>query len=127
MSPSIHLNKNTEPLDEPIFQGTTGSYIDYGNQRNVILQPARSLARQRGLSKHITPYALRHTMITMLRDGGVAPGVMQLVAGHESYQTTARYDRSQTPAQRKLIFDSVQPVMEAAETVFEINPDSDYL
>nr|WP_062337406.1 site-specific integrase [Herbidospora sakaeratensis] len=113
-------------LDEPIFRGTTGSYIDYGNQRNVILQPARSLARQRGLSKHITPHTLRHTMITMLRDGGVAPGVMQLVAGHESYQTTARYAGSQTPAQRKLILDSVQPVIEAARTVFEVPPDHDH-
>ncbi|MEU0484021.1 site-specific integrase [Streptosporangium sp. NPDC006013] len=111
--------------DEPLLQGTAGGYIDYGNQRNAILQPALTLARQRGLSKHITPKALRHTMITMLRDGGVAPGVMQLVAGHESYQTTAGYAGSQTPAQRGLILDSVQPVMEAAETVFEIHPDSD--
>lgn len=111
--------------DEPLFQGMTGGYIDYGNQRNVILQPALALARQRGLSKHITPQVLRHTMITMLRDGGVAPGVMQLVAGHQSYQTTARYAASQTPAQRRLILDSVQPVVEAAETVFEIPPDSD--
>jgi integrase len=91
----------------------TGCYIDYGNQRNTILQPALHLARQRGLSKHITPQALRHTMITMLRDGGVAPGVMQLVAGHESYRTTAGYAGSQTPAQRRLILDSVQPVVEA--------------
>lgn len=48
-----------------------------------------------------------------------------LVAGHESYQTTAGYAASQTPAQRRLILDSIQPVMEAAETVFEIHPEGD--
>lgn len=109
--------------DEPLFQGVVGCYIDYGSQRNTILQPALALARQRGLAKHITPQVLRHTMITMLRDGGVAPGVMQLVVGHESYQTTAGYAGSQTPAQRRLILDSVQPVIDTAETMFDIPPD----
>ncbi|WP_214105210.1 tyrosine-type recombinase/integrase [Acrocarpospora catenulata] len=113
--------------DEPLFQGIRGCYIDYGNQRNTILQPALTLARQRGLSKHITPHALRHTMITMLRDGSVAPGVMQLVAGHESYQTTAGYAGSETPAQRSLILNSVQPVVDAAEAVFDIPPDNGHL
>ncbi|MFI9848042.1 hypothetical protein ACIHFD_64290 [Nonomuraea sp. NPDC051941] len=69
-----------------------GGYIDYANQRNRILQPALVLAQERGLAKHITPHALRHTMITMLRDGGVAPGVMQ----------------------RALILNAVQPVVTAA-------------
>jgi hypothetical protein len=50
-----------------------GGYIDYANQRNHILQPALVLAQERRLAKHITPHALCHTMITMLRDGGVAP------------------------------------------------------
>ncbi len=59
-------------------------------------------------------------MITMLRDGGVAPGVMQLVAGHESYQTTAGYSGRQTPAQRALIPDAVQPVLQAAGPLFDI-------
>ncbi|GIH24631.1 hypothetical protein Aph01nite_29410 [Acrocarpospora phusangensis] len=118
---------NGKQPDEPVFQGVAGCYIDYGNQRNTILQPALTLARQRGLSKHITPQALRHTMITMLRDGGVAPGVMQLVAGHESYQTTAGYAGSQTPAQRRLILDSVQPVVDAAEAVFDTPPEDSYL
>ncbi|GAA3442641.1 hypothetical protein Pve01_56190 [Planomonospora venezuelensis] len=109
--------------DEPLFQKRTGGYIDYGNQRNDILQPALALARERGLAKHITPHALRHTMITMLRDGGVAPGVMQLVAGHASYQTTAGYSGRQTPAQRALILDAVQPVLQAAGPLFDI-PDA---
>ncbi|GAA1024104.1 hypothetical protein Aple_095390 [Acrocarpospora pleiomorpha] len=91
------------------------------------MQPALTLARQRGLAKHITPQTLRHTMITMLRDGGVAPGVMQLVAGHESYQTTAGYAGSQTSAQRRLILNSVQPVVDAAEAVFDIPPEDGHL
>jgi integrase len=111
--------------DQPLFQGSGGRYIDYANQRNTVLQPALELARQRGLAKHITPHALRHTMITMLRDGGVAPGVMQLIAGHESYQTTAGYSGRHTPAQRALVLNSVHPVIKAAEFLFN-NPEPDH-
>ncbi|GLW09887.1 hypothetical protein Misp01_50160 [Microtetraspora sp. NBRC 13810] len=89
-----------------------------------MLQPALERARQRGLAKHITPHALRHTMITMLRDGGVAPGVMQLIAGHESYQTTAGYSGQHTPAQRALILNSVHPVIKAAGFLFS-DPEHD--
>ncbi|MBG0814636.1 site-specific integrase [Planomonospora sp. ID82291] len=62
--------------DEPLFQKRTGGYIDYGNQHNDILQPALTLAlaRERGLARHITPHALRHRMITMLRDAACPPG-----------------------------------------------------
>ncbi|MBE1588206.1 tyrosine-type recombinase/integrase [Nonomuraea angiospora] len=109
---------------QPLFQGHTGGYIDYANQRNNVLQPALERAHQRGLAKHITPHALRHTMITMLRDGGVAPGVMQLIAGHESYQTTAGYSDQHTPAQRTLILKSVHPVIKAAGFLFS-NPEHD--
>ncbi|MFI9842575.1 tyrosine-type recombinase/integrase [Nonomuraea sp. NPDC051941] len=73
----------------------------------------------RGLAKHITPHALRHTMITMLRDGGVAPGVMQLIAGHASYATTATHANQHTPAQRTLILNAVQPVTAAASVPFD--------
>ncbi|MFF5209096.1 tyrosine-type recombinase/integrase [Streptosporangium sp. NPDC000396] len=107
---------------QPLFQGPGGRHIDYANQRNNVLQPALELAHQRGLAKHITPHALRHTMITMLRDGGVAPGVMQLIAGHESYQTTARYSSQHTPAQRTLILNAVHPIIKAAGLLFN-NPE----
>jgi integrase len=106
--------------DQPLFRSRTGSYIDYNNQRNRTLQPALTLARERGLAKHITPHALRHTMITMLRDGGVAPGIMQLIAGHASYQTTAIYADQHTPAQRTLILNAVQPVITAASALFDL-------
>jgi integrase len=106
--------------DQPLFQSRTGSYIDYNNQRNRTLQPALTLARERGLAKHITPHALRHTMITMLRDGGVAPGIMQLIAGHASYATTATYSNHHTPAQRSRILNAVQPVITAASLLFDI-------
>ncbi|MFB4267893.1 tyrosine-type recombinase/integrase [Nonomuraea sp. GTA35] len=76
--------------------------------------------RERGLAKHITPHALRHTVITMLRDGGVAPGIMQLVAGHASYQTTATYSKHHTPAQRTLILNAVRPIITAATLLFDI-------
>ncbi|MFI6483742.1 tyrosine-type recombinase/integrase [Nonomuraea sp. NPDC050663] len=110
---------------QPLFPENGGGYIDYANQRNNVLQPALEFAHQRGLAQHITPHALRHTMITMLRDAGVAPGVMQLIAGHESYQTTARYSGQHTPAQRALILNSVHPIIKAAEILFN-NPRIDH-
>ncbi|MBG0814635.1 hypothetical protein [Planomonospora sp. ID82291] len=51
------------------------------------------------------------------------PGVMQLVAGHASYQTTAGHSGRQTPAQRALILDAVQPVLQAAGPLFDL-PDA---
>ncbi|MFI6387824.1 tyrosine-type recombinase/integrase [Nonomuraea sp. NPDC050540] len=115
------LTRHTEGRHphQPLFQSRTGGYIDYHNQRNRTLAPALTLAHERGLAKHITPHALRHTMITMLRDGGVAPGVMQLIAGHASYQTTATYADQHTPAQRTLILNAVQPIITAASVLFE--------
>ncbi|WP_431914951.1 tyrosine-type recombinase/integrase [Nonomuraea jabiensis] len=83
--------------DQPLFQSHAGGYIDYHNQRNCALAPALALAHQRGLAKHITPHALRHTMITMLPDGGVAPGIMQLIAGHASYQTNSSAEQLSAP------------------------------
>lgn len=114
------LTRHTEGRhpNQPLFQSHTGGYIDYHNQRNRTLAPALTLAHERGLAKHITPHALRHTMITMLRDGGVAPGVMQLIAGHASYQTTATYAGQHTPAQRTLILNAVQPVITVASALF---------
>jgi hypothetical protein len=55
----------------------------------------------------------------MLRDGGVAPGIMQLIAGHASYQTTATYSSHHTPAQCTLILNAVQPVITAASALFD--------
>ncbi|MGV9387483.1 tyrosine-type recombinase/integrase [Nonomuraea sp. NPDC003707] len=106
--------------DQPLFQNRTGGYIDYHGQRNRALAPALTLAHERGLAKHITPHALRHTMITMIRDGGVAPGIMQLIAGRSSYQRTATYSNQHTPAQRDLVLDAVQPVITAASALFNI-------
>ncbi|WP_146607337.1 hypothetical protein [Spongiactinospora gelatinilytica] len=56
----------------------------------------------------------------MLRDGGVAPGIMQLIAGHASYRTTATYSSHHTPAQRPLFLDAVQPIVTAASLLFDI-------
>ncbi|MET9252000.1 DNRLRE domain-containing protein [Nonomuraea sp. NPDC003709] len=79
----------------------------------------KGVAMDCALAKHITPHTLRHTMITMLRGGGVAPGVMPLIAGHASHATTATYANQHTPAHCTLILNAVQPVTAAASVLFD--------
>jgi site-specific recombinase XerD len=61
--------------------------------RHDATRVVRRLTRRAGITKHVTPQSLRHTMITLSIDAGVPLKDVQESAGHVDLETTRRYDR----------------------------------
>lgn len=70
-----------------LFTARTGKPLNAEVARNAL----RAAAVAAGVAKRVTPHVLRHTFATHLLECGVDIRVVQVLLGHTSIRTTARY------------------------------------
>jgi integrase/recombinase XerD len=84
------------PVEKPkqwLFQGDlAGSHIT----REAVGQACQEAHRRCGVTKPVTPHSLRHCFATHLVESGTDVRTIQLLMGHRSLATTARYLRIAT-------------------------------
>jgi integrase/recombinase XerD len=72
--------------DGPLLVSNTGGRLDRHDAARIVAR----LARRAGLTKHITPHSMRHTMVTLALDAGVSLRDVQDAARHADPRTTRR-------------------------------------
>lgn len=71
--------------------------------RTDLSQIVARLARQAGLTKHVTPHVLRHSCATHMLRRGASLRHLQVLLGHASTETTQRYTRVELSDLRRVI------------------------
>lgn len=77
------------PSGPYLFVGKTGRPIRPDSVRTVI----RLASARAAIAKRVTPHMLRHSFATHLLEQGTDIRVLQVILGHRSIHTTARYTR----------------------------------
>ncbi len=80
----------SRPHGEYLFEG---SRPDRHVAPATIRQSLKRAAKEVGIDKRVTPHSLRHAFATHLLESGTDIRVIQVVLGHSSIRTTARYTR----------------------------------
>jgi integrase/recombinase XerD len=73
-----------------------GHRVDGSLTSDAVEQACRKAHRCCGIAKPITPHSLRHSFATHLLEAGTDVRTIQLLLGHRSLATTARYLRIAT-------------------------------
>jgi site-specific recombinase XerD len=80
--------KKARPQGEWLFPGAKkGRPLSNTSVRNAL----KDAAQAAGLHKRVTPHILRHSFATHLLEAGTDIRVIQVLLGHSSIRTTARY------------------------------------
>jgi integrase/recombinase XerD len=85
-----------ERTSGPLFRAADGERLDRHGAARIV----RRVTRRAGISKQVSPHALRHAFITAALDAGVPLRDVQEAASHADPRTTMRYDRARTSLDR---------------------------
>ena len=80
--------KAARPPGPYLFPGTDGADTVH---RMMVNRALKQAAVDAGITKKVTPHSLRHTFATHLLEGGTDIRTIQVLLGHGSIRTTARY------------------------------------
>jgi integrase/recombinase XerD len=84
------------PVDKPKQWLFPGDRVDSHITRVAVEDACQKAHRRCGISKPVTPHSLRHCFATHLVESGTDVRTIQLLLGHRSLATTARYLRVAT-------------------------------
>lgn len=85
-----------------IFPGK-GSQFDRPMDRGGVQKAMKQVVKQCNINKHLSPHSLRHCFATHLLEQGVDLRSLQVLLGHASLNTTARYTRMTHQKQRDAV------------------------
>ena len=88
----------------PLFLNLRGDALDAQSVRASI----KTLAREAGINKRVTPHTFRHTLATLLLEEGVDIKYIQTILGHSSLSTTQIYTHV-TNTRQKIILRDFHP------------------
>ena len=84
--------RRTRPVERPFPGDLPGQPIS----RSAVEVACRRTRRRSSITKPVTPHSFRHAFAVHLLEAGADPRTIQLLLGHRSLSTTARYLRLAT-------------------------------
>jgi integrase/recombinase XerD len=101
-----------------------GRYPDRPITREAVYQVSIKAAKAAGFNKKVTPRTLRHCFATHLLEAGANIRVIQMLLGHRSLRTTARYTHVSTATLRSTAspLDSLTKTVEAIQKLKNTEP-----